>query len=107
MCHWRKLAKIDSLHLMALCIVSFVDLDGIRHSAEVEADALYEGAVLGLAALRKHDLRPGPLTQIEVEVRSSVTHQLTMDKIERWLKRAVHTPKEAVTKERLRSLWPI
>ena len=92
---------------MALCIVSFVDLDGIRHSAEVEAEALYEAAVLGLTALRKHDLRPGPLTQIEVEVQTSVTHQLTIDKIQRWLERGVHTPKEAVTKEKLRSLWSI
>jgi hypothetical protein len=39
------LAKITEnaiLRRMAACIVSFVDLDGIRHSVEVEAEGLYE-----------------------------------------------------------------
>ncbi len=52
---------------MAACIVSFVDLDGIRHSVEVEAEGLYEASVLGLCAFRKHELEPGGLTQLEVE----------------------------------------
>ena len=43
---------------MALCIVSFVDLDGVRHSVEVEADGLYEASVLGICAFRKHELQP-------------------------------------------------
>ena len=54
---------------MAFCIVSFVDLDGITHSVQVEAGGLYEAAVLGLCALRKRELEPGVMTQIEVEVR--------------------------------------
>src|SRR5260370_6763533 len=70
---------------MAACVVSFVDLDGIRHSAEVEADGLYEASVLGLCAFRKHELEPGGLTQLEVEVRSSVTHTLTVTKVREWL----------------------
>jgi hypothetical protein len=66
------------LRHMAACIVSFVDLDGVRHSVEVQADGLYEAAVLGLSALRKHDLNPGGLTELEVEVRSCVKHTLTV-----------------------------
>src|SRR6266853_2353659 len=89
--------------LMAACIVSFVDLDGIRHSVEVEAEGLYEASVLGLCAFRKHDLEPGGLTQLDVEVRGSVTHTLTVTKVREWLKRGVRTPKEAVLKERLRT----
>ena len=54
-----KIAENAILRLMAACIVSFVDLDGIRHSVEVEAEGLYEASVLGLCALRKHDLEPG------------------------------------------------
>jgi len=44
---------------MAACMVSFVDLDGIRHSVEVDANGLYEASVLGLCAFRKHELEPG------------------------------------------------
>lgn len=47
-----------------------MDLDGARHSVEVQADGLYEAAVLGLAAFRKHDLNPAGVTEFEVEVRS-------------------------------------
>jgi len=101
------LAKISEnaiLRRMAACIVSFVDLDGIRHSVEVQADGLYEASVLGLCAFRKHELEPGGLTQLEIEVRSSVTHTLTVTKVREWLQRGVRTPKEAVLKERLRAL---
>jgi hypothetical protein len=109
-CHkWHivRLAKISEnaiLRFMPACVVSFVDLDGIRHSVEVEAEGLYEASVLGLCAFRKHELEPGGLTQLEVEVRSSVTHTLTVTKVREWLQRGVRTPKEAVLKERLRAL---
>src|SRR5258708_492817 len=89
---------------MAGCIVSFVDLDGVRHSVEVEAEGLYEASVVGLCAFRKHDLEPGGLTQLEVEVRSSVTHTLPVTKVREWLQRGVRSLKEAVLKERLRTL---
>lgn len=89
---------------MADCRVSFVDRDGIRHSVEVEADGLYEASVLGICAFRRHQLEPPTLTQLEVEVRSSVTHTLTVMKVQEWLQRGVRTPKEAILKERLRSL---
>ncbi len=85
--------------------MSFVDLDGIRHSVEVEAEGLYEASVLGLCAFRKHELEPGGMTQLEVEVRSSITHTLTVIKVREWLQRGVRTPKEAVLKERLRALF--
>jgi len=84
--------------------VSFINLDGIRHSVEVEAEGLYEASILGLCAFRKHDVEPGAMTQLEVEVRSSITHTLTVSKVREWLQRGVRTPKEAVLKERLRAL---
>lgn len=89
---------------MATCIVSFVDVDGVRHSVEVEAEGLYEASVLGLCAFRKHELEPAGLTQLEVEVRSSVKHTLTVSKVRDWLQRGVRTPKEAILKEKLREL---
>jgi hypothetical protein len=92
------------LRRMADCVVSFVDLDGVRHSVEVEAEGLYEAAVIGLAVFKKHDCQPGAMTELEVEVRSSITHAVTVTKVHDWLKRGVRSPKEAVLKERLRAM---
>ena len=89
---------------MASCVVSYVDLDGIRHAVEVEADGLYEAAILGLAAFKKHDCQPGSMTNLDVEVRSTITHTFEVQKARDWLSRGVKTPKEAVMKERLRAL---
>jgi hypothetical protein len=36
------------------------------------------------------------LAQLEVEVRSSVTHTLTVTKVPEWLQRDMTTPKEVV-----------
>ena len=89
---------------MAACVVSFVDLDGIRHSVEVQAEGLYEAAILGLAAFKKHDFQPGRMTKLEIAVVSSITHTVTVNKVQEWLKRGVLSPKEAVLKERLREM---
>ena len=91
---------------MADCFVSYVDLDGVRHSVEVQAEGLYEAAVLALVAFKKHDLElnPAGLAKLEVEVRSSVTHTVEVKRVHQWLQQGVRTPKEAATKERLRAL---
>lgn len=89
---------------MAFCVVSYLDTSGIRHSVELEADGLYEAVVLGVAALREHDCDPGDLGQIEVEVRKSIKHSLTLRRVREWLHGASKSPKEAVLKERLREL---
>lgn len=89
---------------MAHCVVSFTDLDGVRHSVEVQADGMYEAAVLALHGFHKHELEPGAMTKVEVEVRRTVTHTVTVKQVREWLQRGVRTPKEAVLKERLRAL---
>jgi len=66
---------------MALCIVSFVDWSRIRHSVEVEADGLFEAVVLAVKTFKQHDCDPGDATLIEVEVRSSVTHTITLRRV--------------------------
>jgi len=43
---------------------------------------------------------PGALSQIEVEILSSVTHIVTLKKLHSWLKGGAKTPKDAVLKER-------
>lgn len=102
-----KIAENVILRPMAVCTVSFVDLDGIRHSVEVEAEGLYEASVLGICAFRKHELEPAGLTDLEVEVHSSITHTLPVRKVQEWLQRGVRSPKEAVLKERLRAMMSV
>jgi hypothetical protein len=89
---------------VASCIVSYVDTDGLRHTVEVEAESLYEAAVLAIRTFRQHSCEPGQASQMEVEVRSSVTHTITSRRIHDWLNVGAKTPKEALTKERLRAL---
>lgn len=89
---------------MASCVVSYVDIEGLRHSVEVEADSLYEAAVIAVRTFREHECEPGQGSKIEVEIRSSVTHTVTLKKIHDWLRGGARTPKEAVMKERLRAL---
>ena len=89
---------------MAACIVSFVDIEGLRHSVEVEAETLFEAAVLAVRTFKQHHCEPGELSIIEVEIRSSITHTVTLKKIHSWLQGGARSPKEAVTKERLRAL---
>ena len=89
---------------MPRCVVSYLDTSGIRHTVEVEAQSLYEAAVLAIKVFRQHDCEPREANQLEIEVRSSVVHTLTIRKIHDWLNGGAKTPKEAVTKERLRGI---
>ena len=53
------------------CSVSFTDIRGIRHTAEVEAESLYEAAVQGIRRLNQDPWleRIGPGTKLEIEIR--------------------------------------
>ena len=70
----------------------------MRHTVEVSADSLYEAAVLAVRVLQQHDCVPGDMNALEVEIRSSVTHTLTLKKVKEWLNGGARTPKEAVLK---------
>jgi hypothetical protein len=89
---------------MASCEVSYLDTDGVRHKVEVEAGSLYEAAVLGLRVFKRHDCQPGPMRSLEIEIRSAVVHAITVQKVHDWLKGGARTPKDAVMKDRLRSM---
>jgi hypothetical protein len=86
------------------CAVSFTDVRGIRHTAYVEADSLYEAAVQGLRRLHQDPWieRFGPGTKLEVEVRErSAKHVLSVEQVERWLAGATTNPTEATKKKKL------
>lgn len=89
---------------MAVCIVSYLDTDGLRHTVEIEAESLYEAAVRAIRTFREHGCEPRGMNKLEVEIRSSVTHAVTVEKVHSWLNGGAKTPKEAVMKERLRAL---
>ena len=97
-------AGIDKLRRMAGCIVSYLDTDGMRHTVEVEAESLYEATALAVRTFRQHGCEPGRATKIDVEIRTSVTHTLTLGKVQDWLTGGTKTPKEAILKERLGGL---
>jgi hypothetical protein len=61
---------------------SFIDFGRIRHSVEVQADSMYEAAVVALESFHAHDCSPGRGGELEVQVRSAVTHTITVKKLE-------------------------
>lgn len=89
---------------MASCLVSYIDSDGLQHSVQVEAEGLYEAATLAIRTFRQHGYAPGIASRLEVEVRSSITHTVTVRKVHDWLSAGAKSPKEKVVKERLRAL---
>lgn len=89
---------------MAVCIVSYLSTDGLRHTVEVEAESLYEAAALAIRTFRQHNCEPGEAARLEVEVRSSVVHTITPMRLHEWLTGGARSPKEASTKERLRAV---
>ena len=89
---------------MAACRVSYVDFKGFRHSVELEAGSLYEAAILAVSTFRQHHFEPGDLTNLEVEIRTAITHTVTLKKVRSWLQGGSRSPKEAIVKDRLRAL---
>src|SRR5437762_4644236 len=90
------------------CAVTFTDAQGVRHTAEVAADSLFEAAVLAIQILKRDGSITdtiGAATKLEVEVREPATkHTGTMLQIQRWLDGATPSPNERVKKDRLKAL---
>jgi hypothetical protein len=92
---------------MRTCAVSFLDVRGIRHVAEVQAESLYEAAILGMRVFKADPWidHVGPATVFDVEVREPGTkHAISMQQIERWLGGATTSPNEASKKAKLKML---
>ena len=90
-----------------VCAVSFIDVRGIRHTVEVEAESLYEAVVLGVRRFRKDPWieRVGDAAVLEVEVREpSAKHALSLNQVERWLSGATANPSEASRKAKLKMM---
>jgi hypothetical protein len=89
------------------CVVSFAGPTGIRHSVEVTAESLYEAAVLGLNAMRKHGWvdHIGPGTELHVQIKEpGVTHSVSVAQLRRWVDGIAASPDELLRKSRLKAL---
>ncbi len=87
------------------CSVSFTGHDGIRHSVNVQAETLYEAVALAIRSFRENDCAPGPASQLDVEARSpSVTHTVSVGKLQDWLQSSAKGPADRIMKERLKEL---
>jgi hypothetical protein len=89
---------------MAKCFVSYLEISGIRHQVEVDAESMYEAAALAVKSFKDHDCEPGAMAQLEVEIRTSITHTLTVKKLHDWINGGGKNPKEVITKEKLKAL---
>ena len=89
---------------MQNCVVSYSDPEGLEHSVVVIADSLFEAAAMALRAFSTHGCPPGPAARLRVQVTPpAVTHIVTVQKVEDWLKGGARSPREALLKKRLRS----
>jgi hypothetical protein len=99
MCYIRCVARRS-------CSVTFRGVSGIRHTVDVEADTLYEAAVVAVSRFRKdiwgETIASG--TELHVEVCDTPTkHSLTLQQVERWLA-SPGSPHEAFKKAKLKML---
>ena len=90
----------------AVCSVSFKDERGIRHTVEVEAESLFEAAILAVRAFRKTEWisNVGPAMPLEIEVRARGEATITLVQVQRWLDGSVNSPNEMVKKAKLKEL---
>ena len=92
---------------MKHCIVSFVDVGGIRHSVEVQADSMYEAAAAALESFHEHECSPGIGSELEVQVRTAVTHTVAMKKLKEWAELGGGSPRDVILKRRIRTVLPV
>lgn len=87
--------------------MTLVDFRGVRHVAEVNADSLFEAAVLALQAFKASGWTDGigPATRVEVEVRVTTTrHVVSVGQIQRWTESAAVSPAERLKRDRLKAM---
>jgi hypothetical protein len=91
------------------CVVTFQDLDGVRHTVSVEADSVYEAACLAIRALKKAgfvDQQPGPASRFQIRVvEPLVEHEITVGQVQRWLALGSSNPNEEAKRKRLREVF--
>ena len=71
----------------------------------IQSETLYEAVVLAIRAFREHECAPGPASELDVEARSpSVTHTVSVAKVQAWLASSAKSPSDKIMKELLKGL---
>jgi hypothetical protein len=94
--------------MVRTCVVTFTDLDGVHHVAEVTAESVYEAACLAVRVFRESGVieqSPGAGTRLEIEVKSpTLRHVVTVGQVQRWVQIGSTNPNEEAKRKRLREI---
>ena len=83
-------------------MVSYADLDGVKHSVEITAGSLFEAAVVGMNAMKVPNSFNRSTLTIEIRVKQPETiHMVSNAFLTAWLARKGRTPREVALKARL------
>jgi hypothetical protein len=92
----------------SICRVSFIDGADVTHTVTVSASSLYEAAALGIAEFKKSGFAFGGInlaTKLRVSVEPpSITHEVSVAKLQAWLDSNGKSPREQAKKVTLRQI---
>ena len=60
---------------------------------------MYEAAAVALENFREHDCAPGVASELEVQVRTAVTHTIAVKKLSEWAGEGGRSPRDTVLKQ--------
>jgi hypothetical protein len=66
---------------------------------------MYEAAAAALEAFHEHDCAPGIGSELEVQVRTAVTHTIGMKKLKDGADIGGRSPKDVVLKQRIKAVF--
>lgn len=93
---------------LACCRVSWTDLEGVPHTAHVQAESLYEAVALAVSQFRRDPLTQpfGPATEFVVAVeRPVVEHRIRFGQVQKWTETTTREgPAGIIKRRRLRAL---
>jgi hypothetical protein len=92
--HWRTFPKIARRRRKWRITWFLISIAKAYDTGwKVEAESLYEAAVLALRTFKQHDCAPAEMTKLELEIRSSVVHETTVKRVREWLSGGARSPK--------------
>ena len=90
------------------CTVAVEDVQGVGHSVDVTAEALYEAIATALAALQKDnwvgEIGQGFATVTVLVQQPPVKHEVKMKDFLSWLRRQGRSPAEVMLKQKLEKI---
>ena len=95
---------------MAICRVTYQDIEAVRHEVQVEADSLYEAVAKAVHVFRKTNWDghpPGAGCEFTVEIRPdpAIRYTIALAKVEQHARHAAaRGPSDILKKQRLRQL---